>query len=50
MHPMVRCSRRAVKANPDNPAFVERLGDLLIRLGRYKEAQQEIVAREMGKS
>src|SRR5947209_1338228 len=29
--------RKAVKANPDNPAFVERLGDLLIRLERFQE-------------
>ena len=36
--------RRAVKSNPDNPAFVERLGDLLIRLGRFKEAQAEVEA------
>src|SRR5256886_8292632 len=28
----------------DNPAFVERLGDLLIRLGRFQEAQTEIEA------
>src|SRR5207244_12151464 len=34
----------AAKANPDNPAFVERLGDLLIRLGRFQEAQAEIEA------
>ena len=38
----VETYRRAVKSNPDNPAFVERLGDLLIRLGRYQEAQAEI--------
>ena len=31
-----------MKSNPDNPAFEERLGDLLIRLGRYQEAQAEI--------
>jgi tetratricopeptide (TPR) repeat protein len=36
--------RRAIKANPDNPAFVERLSDLLIRLGRFKEAQAEVEA------
>ena len=32
------------RPNPDNPAFVERLGDLLIRLGRFKEAQAELEA------
>src|SRR5439155_841791 len=40
----VEIYRRAAKANPDNPAFVERLGDLLIRLGRFQEAQAEIEA------
>ena len=34
--------RRAVKANPDNPAFAEKLADLLIRLGRLPEAQTEL--------
>src|SRR5262249_39075499 len=34
--------RRAARANPDNPAFVERLGDLLIRLRRDDEARAEI--------
>src|SRR5262249_51082573 len=34
--------RRALQANPDNIGFVERIGDLLIRLGRFKEAQGEI--------
>src|SRR2546428_5282965 len=34
--------RRAVKANPDNPAFAEKLADLLIRLGRLSEAQTEL--------
>src|SRR2546425_1548811 len=38
----VEIYRRAITANPDNPAFVERLSDLLIRLGRFKEAQAEI--------
>ena len=28
--------------NPDNPGFVERLSDLLVRLGRLKEAQTEL--------
>ncbi len=32
----------AMRTNPDNPGFVERLGDLLIRLGRYKDAQARI--------
>src|SRR5437667_12758781 len=40
--------RRAAQANPDNAAFVERLGDLLIRLGRFKEAQSEIEALAEG--
>src|SRR2546430_4658870 len=40
----VEVYRRAAQANPDNPAFVERLGDLLIRLGRFQEAQAEIEA------
>ena len=39
-----RSTGRRVKANPDNPAFVERLGDLLVRLGRFKEAQTEVEA------
>ena len=34
--------KEALKANPDNAAFVERLGDLLVKLGRYGEAQSEI--------
>src|SRR5438128_10464274 len=34
--------RRAVKANPDNPAFADKLADLLIRLGRLPEAQTEL--------
>src|SRR5258705_2187764 len=34
--------KAAIRANPDNAAFVERLGDLLVRLGRFKEAQTEI--------
>jgi tetratricopeptide (TPR) repeat protein len=34
--------RRAVKANPDNPAFADKLADLLIRLGRLPEAQVEL--------
>src|SRR5438093_1055466 len=42
----VEIYRRAAKANPDNPAFVERLGDLLIRLGRFQEAQAEIERSE----
>ncbi|HSF01396.1 MAG TPA: tetratricopeptide repeat protein, partial [Solirubrobacterales bacterium] len=36
--------RRAVKSNADNPAFVERLADLLIRMGRFQEAQSEVEA------
>src|SRR5207244_11349669 len=40
----VEVYRHAAKANPDNPAFVERLGDLLIRLGRFQAAQTEIEA------
>ena len=36
--------KEALKANPDNAAFVERLGDLLVKLGRYGEAQSEIEA------
>ena len=38
----VKVYRDAARANPDNPAFVERLGDLLIRLGRFQEAEREI--------
>ena len=39
-----RCIGARSRSNPDNPAFVERLGDLLIRLGRLQEAQAEIEA------
>src|SRR5206468_6605422 len=40
--------RRAVKANPDNPVFAEKLADLLIRLGRLSEAQTEL--EEIGRA
>src|SRR4029453_11349347 len=30
----IKVYQRAIKANPDNPAFAEKLADLLIRLGR----------------
>ncbi len=35
-----RSTRQALKANPDNPAFVERLGDLLVRLGRFERGAE----------
>src|SRR5262249_58244000 len=38
----VKVYKQAIKANPDNAGFVERLGDLLVRLGRLGEAQEEI--------
>src|SRR5262249_17927193 len=38
----IEAYRSAVKANPDNPAFADKLADLLIRLGRLPEAQTEL--------
>src|SRR5207249_1638378 len=38
----IKVYRKAMQANPDNPGFVERLSDLLIRLGRFNEAQSEV--------
>ncbi len=40
----IKIYKQAIKTNPDNAAFVERLGDLLVRLGRLDEAQAEIEA------
>ena len=34
--------KNAIKVNPNNPGFVERLSDLLVRLGRLKDAQGEL--------
>src|SRR3989454_586481 len=41
----IKVYRKAMQANPDNPGFVERLSDLLIRLGRFNEAQSEEIGR-----
>ena len=38
----VKTYKQAIKANPGNAGFIERLGDLLVRLGRLGEAQEEI--------
>src|SRR5262249_27602421 len=38
----VNVYKQAIKANPANATFSERLGDLLVRLGRLGEAQDEI--------
>src|SRR6266542_2710663 len=40
----IKVYKQAIKANPDNMGFIERLGDLLAKLGRYKEAQEEVEA------
>ena len=38
----VKTYRQAMEANPDNLAILERLGDLLIRMGRFPDAQKEV--------
>src|SRR3970282_2622652 len=38
----VELYREVLRANPNTPAFAERLSDLLIRLGRFQEAQQQL--------